>query len=139
MERLTPEQRLQIIEIFFHNSCCVKTVFRQNSTKILFSDEAHFWLNGYVNKQNCRIWDEEQPEEVQELPLHPGGGGQNFLRGSFVRETKMNFVRQKLWRTKCILIMNFVRLTKRNFDRQKFWRTKFILIMNFVRLTKNEF
>lgn len=41
------------------------------SSKILFSDEAHFWLNGYVNKQNCRIWDEEQPEEVQELPLHP--------------------------------------------------------------------
>ncbi|GFX75122.1 hypothetical protein TNCV_3170491 [Trichonephila clavipes] len=23
--------------------------------RILFSDEAHFWLNGYVNKQNCRI------------------------------------------------------------------------------------
>ncbi|GFV35683.1 putative DD41D transposase [Trichonephila clavipes] len=22
--------------------------------RILFSDEAHFWLNGYVNKQNCR-------------------------------------------------------------------------------------
>ncbi|GFV77511.1 uncharacterized protein TNCV_1070401 [Trichonephila clavipes] len=26
--------------------------------RILFSDEAHFWLNGYVNKQNCRIWSE---------------------------------------------------------------------------------
>ncbi|GFW31844.1 putative transposable element [Trichonephila clavipes] len=24
--------------------------------RILFSDEAHFCLNGYVNKQNCRIW-----------------------------------------------------------------------------------
>ncbi|GFV68051.1 uncharacterized protein TNCV_1873331 [Trichonephila clavipes] len=24
--------------------------------RILFSDETHFWLNGYVNKQNCRIW-----------------------------------------------------------------------------------
>ncbi|GFX48193.1 uncharacterized protein TNCV_4115281 [Trichonephila clavipes] len=24
--------------------------------RILFSDESHFWLNGYVNKQNCRIW-----------------------------------------------------------------------------------
>ncbi|GFW46720.1 DUF4817 domain-containing protein [Trichonephila clavipes] len=24
--------------------------------RILFSDEVHFWLNGYVNKQNCRIW-----------------------------------------------------------------------------------
>ncbi|GFW31484.1 putative transposable element [Trichonephila clavipes] len=26
--------------------------------RILVSDEAHFWLNGYVNKQNCRIWSE---------------------------------------------------------------------------------
>ncbi|GFW50352.1 hypothetical protein TNCV_2886581 [Trichonephila clavipes] len=26
--------------------------------RILFSDKAHFWLNGYVNKQNCRIWSE---------------------------------------------------------------------------------
>ncbi|GFV56944.1 hypothetical protein TNCV_1869851 [Trichonephila clavipes] len=26
--------------------------------RILFSDEAQFWLNGYVNKQNCRIWSE---------------------------------------------------------------------------------
>ena len=24
--------------------------------KIIFSDEAHFDLGGYVNKQNCRIW-----------------------------------------------------------------------------------
>ncbi|XP_055308848.1 uncharacterized protein LOC129572772 [Sitodiplosis mosellana] len=41
------------------------------STRILFSDEAHFTLNGHVNKHNCRIWGEEQPEQVQELPLHP--------------------------------------------------------------------
>jgi hypothetical protein len=39
--------------------------------KILFSDEAHFWLNGYVNKQNCRIWSEENPEAFVETPLHP--------------------------------------------------------------------
>ena len=26
------------------------------SKKIIFSDEAQFQLNGYVNKQNCRIW-----------------------------------------------------------------------------------
>ncbi|GFX86784.1 hypothetical protein TNCV_1409811 [Trichonephila clavipes] len=30
--------------------------------RILFSDEAHFWLNGYVNKQNCRIWSEANPQ-----------------------------------------------------------------------------
>ncbi|GFX81115.1 hypothetical protein TNCV_1911071 [Trichonephila clavipes] len=29
--------------------------------RILFSDEAHFWLNGYVDKQNCRIWSEANP------------------------------------------------------------------------------
>lgn len=28
-------------------------------------------LNGFVNKQNARIWGDEQPEEVQELPLNP--------------------------------------------------------------------
>ncbi|GFV74521.1 uncharacterized protein TNCV_5129631 [Trichonephila clavipes] len=32
------------------------------------ADEAHFWLNGYVSKQNCRIWS----EVYVETPLHPG-------------------------------------------------------------------
>ncbi|GFX43487.1 transposable element Tc3 transposase [Trichonephila clavipes] len=35
------------------------------------SDEAHFWLNGYVNKQNCRIWSEDNPQVYIETPLHP--------------------------------------------------------------------
>ncbi|GFX74936.1 hypothetical protein TNCV_1845081 [Trichonephila clavipes] len=39
--------------------------------RILFSDEAHFWLNGYVNKQNCRIWSEADPQVYVETPLHP--------------------------------------------------------------------
>ncbi|GFT12533.1 uncharacterized protein TNCV_5093351 [Trichonephila clavipes] len=39
--------------------------------RIFFSDEAHFWLNGYVNKQNCRIWSEANPQVYVETPLHP--------------------------------------------------------------------
>ncbi|GFU79881.1 hypothetical protein TNCV_577611 [Trichonephila clavipes] len=39
--------------------------------RILFSDEAHFWLNGYVNKQNCRLWSEANPQVYVETPLHP--------------------------------------------------------------------
>ncbi|GFW37421.1 hypothetical protein TNCV_860281 [Trichonephila clavipes] len=39
--------------------------------RILFSDEAHFWLNGCVNKQNCRIWSEANPQVYVETPLHP--------------------------------------------------------------------
>ena len=68
MNRLTNEQRLQIIEFYYQNACSVKKVHRD---EIVFSDEAHFWLNGYVNKQNCRFWSEYQPEALQELPMHP--------------------------------------------------------------------
>ncbi|GFT86440.1 DUF4817 domain-containing protein [Trichonephila clavipes] len=39
--------------------------------RILFSDEPHFWLNGYVKKQNCRIWSEANPQVYVETPLHP--------------------------------------------------------------------
>ncbi|GFX14516.1 uncharacterized protein TNCV_1616991 [Trichonephila clavipes] len=39
--------------------------------RIFFSDEAHFWLNGYVNKQNFRIWSEANPQVYVETPLHP--------------------------------------------------------------------
>ncbi|GFX61739.1 DUF4817 domain-containing protein [Trichonephila clavipes] len=39
--------------------------------RFLFCDEAQFWLNGYVNKQNCRIWSEANPQVYVETPLHP--------------------------------------------------------------------
>ncbi|GFW84715.1 DUF4817 domain-containing protein [Trichonephila clavipes] len=38
--------------------------------RILFSDEAHFWLNDYVNKQNGRIWSKANPQVYVETPLH---------------------------------------------------------------------
>ncbi|GFU60598.1 DUF4817 domain-containing protein [Trichonephila clavipes] len=53
-----PKTRLPLFPIFI-------------SELILFSDEAHFWLNGYVNKQNCRIWSEANPQVYVETPLHP--------------------------------------------------------------------
>ncbi|GFV78676.1 uncharacterized protein TNCV_1889811 [Trichonephila clavipes] len=42
----------------------------QQCLSVIF-DEAHFWLNGYVNKQNCRIWSEANPQVYVETPLHP--------------------------------------------------------------------
>ncbi|GFT89373.1 low-density lipoprotein receptor-related protein 4 [Trichonephila clavipes] len=44
--------------------------FYSPKLKVL-DDEAHFWLNGYVNKQNCRIWSEANPRVYVETPLHP--------------------------------------------------------------------
>lgn len=39
--------------------------------KLWFSDEAHFYLAGYVNKQNFRHWGTENPHLVVACPLHP--------------------------------------------------------------------
>lgn len=38
--------------------------------EIIMSDEAHFCLNGTVNKQNCRFYATENPQLVHEEPLH---------------------------------------------------------------------
>lgn len=37
-------------------------------SKIFFSDEANFYLDGFVNKQNCRIWGSERPRPNEEQP-----------------------------------------------------------------------
>jgi len=42
----------------------------ENLNNILFSDEAHFHLCGYVNKQNCRYWAAENPKLKHQRPLH---------------------------------------------------------------------
>ena len=39
--------------------------------KIIMSDEAHFYLGGYVNKQNFCIWVSENPKMIIEKPHYP--------------------------------------------------------------------
>lgn len=51
------EERLAVDENFAKN--------------IIFSDEAHFHLSGFVNKQNCRIWGNENPRVTHEHQMHP--------------------------------------------------------------------
>ncbi|GFY00443.1 uncharacterized protein TNCV_1664821 [Trichonephila clavipes] len=53
------------------NICGVTKVAILNLCKVQLCDEAHFWLNDYVNKQNCRISSEANPQVYVETPLHP--------------------------------------------------------------------
>ncbi|KAF2366556.1 Protein of unknown function DUF4817 [Trinorchestia longiramus] len=41
----------------------------ENFITNLIMTDAHFHLNGEVNKQNCRIWASENPREIHEHPL----------------------------------------------------------------------
>ncbi|GFX84325.1 transposable element Tcb2 transposase [Trichonephila clavipes] len=65
--RIQDQARRRFVE-WAQNEIAVVPDFHK---RILFSDEAHFWLNGYVNKQNCRIWSESNPQVYVETPLHP--------------------------------------------------------------------
>lgn len=70
--------------------------------KIVFSDEAHFWFNGYVNMQNCQFWNKNQSEALQKLPMHPekvtiwcglwtdGIIEPHFLKGTMTRNVTVN-------------------------------------------------
>ncbi|GFV07927.1 transposable element Tcb2 transposase [Trichonephila clavipes] len=64
---LTTQARRRFVE-WAQNEIAVVPDFHKRT---LFSDEAHFWLNSYVNKQNCRIWSEANPQVYVETPLHP--------------------------------------------------------------------
>ncbi|GBM15359.1 hypothetical protein AVEN_199623-1 [Araneus ventricosus] len=64
---------------------------------ILWSDEAHFCLNGHVNTHNCQIWATENPHAIQEQTLHRDkvtvrcGFRANFIIGPyFFDETTAN-------------------------------------------------
>jgi hypothetical protein len=41
----------------------------------LFSDEAWFHLQGYINTQNNRYWSSENPHLTHDAPLHPVKAG----------------------------------------------------------------
>ncbi|GFU34969.1 transposase [Trichonephila clavipes] len=96
-------------------------------TRILFSDEAHFWLNGYVNKQNGRIWSEAIPQVYVETPLHPEkltvwcalwtGGiiGPYFFKNNEGHNVTVNGDRYRA------MITNFFIPELNNYDVQELW------------------
>ncbi|CAH1114272.1 unnamed protein product [Psylliodes chrysocephalus] len=69
--------KIQIVQALKVEDYPIRVAFAQhmlqnfnNFDNILFSDEAHFHLNGAVNKQNCRYWGDNNPREKHQQPLH---------------------------------------------------------------------
>ncbi|GFT06082.1 transposable element Tc3 transposase [Trichonephila clavipes] len=124
MNRLTPEQRFPIVVELAQNEIAVVPDFHK---QILFSDKAHFWLNDYVNKQNCRIWSEANTQVYVETPLHPekltvwcalwAGGiiGPYFFKNDEGRNVTVNGDRYRA------MITNFFILELNNQDVQELW------------------
>ncbi|GFW96003.1 transposable element Tcb1 transposase [Trichonephila clavipes] len=90
--------------------------------RILFSDEAHFWLNGYVNKQNCRIWSEANLQVYVETPLHPEkltgalyGLVESFFKNDEGHNVTVNGDRYRA------MITNFFIPELNNYDVQELW------------------
>ncbi|GFX00680.1 transposable element Tc3 transposase [Trichonephila clavipes] len=97
-------------------------------------DEAHFWLNGYDNKQNCRIWSEANPQVCVETPLHPetltvscalwAGGimGPYFFKNDEGHNVTLNGDRYRA------MITNFFIPELNNHDVQELWSNKKSLV-----------
>ncbi|GFX05673.1 uncharacterized protein TNCV_3197901 [Trichonephila clavipes] len=92
-----------------------------------YGDESHFWLNGYVNKKNCRIWSEANPQGYVETPLHPekltvwcavwAGGiiGPYFIKNDEGHNVTVNGDRYRA------MITNFFIPELNNHDVQELW------------------
>ncbi|KAJ8948893.1 hypothetical protein NQ318_005515 [Aromia moschata] len=57
-----PDRRIQFCEIMTHRIFAQPLLIKN----ICFSDECTFYLNGKVNKQNCRYWSDFNPRIIRE-------------------------------------------------------------------------
>jgi len=69
VQQLLPPDKVQrkTFSDWFVNMCRLEEELMQY---LITSDEAHFHLSGYVNKQNCKFWGKANSQTVHERPSH---------------------------------------------------------------------
>ena len=96
---------------------------------VWFTDEAHFYLNGLVNKQNYRFWGSEKPGYIAERPLHSPKctawcaiSAQGILGPFWVEDEDGETVTVTAERYRNILLQFWIALgRKKNVKRDKSW------------------
>ncbi len=90
LTQFSKERRLKFVEEFTE----VPTHRLGMLHEIWFSNECHFWCNGFVNKQNMELWSDKNPFEVEEAHLHPkkitvcaAFSSHGIIGSVFIRET----------------------------------------------------
>ncbi|RZC40180.1 hypothetical protein BDFB_014747 [Asbolus verrucosus] len=72
--RLQAVQQLRETDYSVHVEYCrwFPNTLNENLLNLsFFTDEAWFYLNGYVNSQNMWWWSSEKPNFFEKVPLHP--------------------------------------------------------------------
>jgi hypothetical protein len=64
------EQRLRQGDFAQQRQFCETLLDILHEDTVIMSDEAHFQLDGTVNKQNCRYWAPENSQQLHQRPLH---------------------------------------------------------------------
>lgn len=72
MTSYSVEQHVQMVKLYYENGCSiVATMPRFQQQKNHLQQRGPFLDDGYVNKQNCRIWDDANQHEVNQVAMHP--------------------------------------------------------------------
>ena len=63
-------QELEECDWHERQAACERMLANVQPGRLICTDEAHFHLSGFVNKQDFRYWAEANPRQHHERPLH---------------------------------------------------------------------
>ena len=76
------------------------------SSEIILSDEAHFHIDGFVNRQNCHVWGSENSCVICEKQTHKG----SLFGADFGQEASSDhtFLRMRLVMQQLLMVLDIL-------------------------------
>lgn len=125
VQKLLPTDHLQRLQF----SQRMLELMEDENVVIMMSDEAHFHIDGYVNKQNCRYWADASPRDLHQRPLHSDkvtvwcGVSKLGIIGPFFFENEREQAVTVTSQRYVAMINEFMipQLEENNYDKDKMW------------------